>query len=86
MTIKARLKSGELRAITPGKYHFFKGGTYQVLAIAQDSETGSFLVICKELFGAEQVYASPLNKFASEVDHKKYPKVNQEYRFERVDE
>lgn len=83
--MQALLKSGELRDITEGRYRHFKGRNYDVIAIAQHSETGEFLVIYRARYGIEQVYARPLNMFASEVDHNKYPDVTQKYRFERIE-
>lgn len=66
-------------------YRHFKGNTYQILAIAKDSEDGHLIVVYQALYGSYEIYARDLVQFMSPVDRIKYPEAEAQYRFTKVE-
>lgn len=72
-------------------YKHFKGEYYRVLCIASDSMTppGEPLrevVIYESLYGKHKFWSRPYELFVEKMDKAMYPDVDQEYRFQLVEE
>ena len=72
-----------MEVIVGKTYKHFKGGLCKVITLAKNSETLEDMVIYEH---DNVVWARPYNMFISKVDKEKYPEVNQEYRFELINE
>ena len=67
-----------------GIYKHFKGDYYIVEDIAKDCETLGAVVLYRALYGDGQLWARSIESFTSEVDHEKYPQVEQKNKFELI--
>lgn len=77
----------EVREIKAGQlYRHFKGTLYRVLAVAEHTESGQSLVVYHAESAPGKVWVRPLTMFMSAVNREKYPTVEQNYRFELVNE
>lgn len=84
--LKVQRQINELKNDMIGcRYMHFKGGIYVVSDIAVHSETEEPMVIYKSCSQPDHVWCRPLDMFLSEVDHEKYPNVDQCMRFERIE-
>lgn len=62
----------------------FKKGLYQIVTIAQHSETGEKMVVYQALYPPFKNYVRPYESFVEKVDAQKYPDVRQAFRFQEV--
>ena len=54
-------------AIPPGRYRHYKGNEYEVIGIAQNSETLEPMVVYRPLYGEGDLWVRPAAMFAEDV-------------------
>ena len=69
-----------------GIYKHFKNKYYIVEDVAYHSETQEEYVVYRRLYGDNSLWIREKNMFLSPVDRKKYPSVDQKWRFELVED
>ena len=59
-----------------GKYRHYKGNEYEVIGLAEHSETLEDLVVYQALYGERELWVRPVKMFLEEVevDGKKIPR------------
>ena len=67
-----------------GVYRHVKGTLHEVIGVAKDSETLEEKVVYNHV-DTPQLWIRNKNEFLSEVDHEKYPDVEQKFRFELIE-
>lgn len=63
-------------AIKLGRYQHYKGNDYEVIGVAQHSETREWLVVYRALYGERGLWVRPLQMFLEmvEIDGKPVPR------------
>ena len=74
--MSVEIKSGD-------KFLHFKGNLYEVVCLADHTETNETMVVYKSL-NTGLIWTRPLDMFISPVDKEKYPDIKQEMRFEPI--
>lgn len=57
---------------------------YKIIGEGYFTETNERVMIYQALYGERTLYVRPYDMFISEVEHDKYPRIKQKYRFEKV--
>jgi len=56
-----------LKELEPGKYQHYKGGLYEVIGVANNSETMESLVVYRALYKENSLWVRPLAMFIEDV-------------------
>ncbi len=55
--------------LAPGRYRHYKGGLYELLAVAYHSETLEPMVVYRALYGAGDVWVRPAVMWSEPIEH-----------------
>jgi len=58
-----------LKDLETGKYQHYKGGLYEVIGVANNSETMESLVVYRALYKENQLWVRPLKMFCEDVEY-----------------
>ena len=59
----------QLPNIALGRYRHYKGGEYEVIALAHHSETHEPMVVYRALYGAHGLWVRPAHMWSEQVEH-----------------
>lgn len=68
-----------------GIYKHFKGHVYKIIAVARDAEDLSEKIVYQNVNNLEDIWVRDKDEFLSLVDREKYPEVNQQFRFQLLE-
>ncbi len=57
-----------MNTILPGRYRHFKGNEYEVLGVAQHSETCEALVVYRAMYGERGLWVRPVSMWNKTVE------------------
>ena len=57
---------------------------YEIVGVAVHTETREEMMVYRALYGENELFVRPLDMFLEEVDHERYPEIQQRYRFEKI--
>ena len=57
-----------MTSVAPGRYRHYKNNEYEVLGVAEHSETGEPLVVYRALYGDAGLWVRPESMFVESVD------------------
>ena len=61
-----------MQSLQPGKYRHFKGGEYELLAVATHSETLEPMVVYRALYGEGGIWVRPAAMWSEIVEKEGY--------------